>query len=148
MKYLKAYSEETALPTHDAIAPLAKDSARRPEFIQAVADFGVWLLMKDLGEEDEDHREGESSFFDYYSDDGMLIFPVFSSHFAAETYWQHVFKDNGSMRAYVTNQEASWLVKNSFPRARLVLNPKSASETELTLQDLENLREILRTKLR
>jgi hypothetical protein len=129
------YPEGIAPPASDDLAALASNPAKQEEFITALARQGVWIITKPNRTSDS-----EVSFLDY-DDNGVPVFPVFSSMDCAGRFIQAMPHDGITTYGCIS-VAASFLVDNDFSKTKLLLNPKTNRERQITDDDLAALRTI------
>lgn len=115
----------------DDLACLATDATRRPEFVQTLARHGVYLLVRAV----QDDPEGATDEFVEYLEDDIPVFPLFSSLERAVRFVQGRHRgEAASYQCLVLG--ASFLLNQDFLGKKLLLNPASDAETEITAEDL------------
>ena len=121
----------------DPLSALAIHPDKREEFIRLIAEDGVVLVTS------VPDTEGSVTFLDY-EDEGQDIFPVFSTEDRAVEFIQTI--PHEKVTAYQRlNVGADFLLDNDWSASRLVLNPQSDAETEITATDIEQLRKVCTT---
>lgn len=124
----------------DELASLAKEKERRREFLEKLAAKGVWVVME-VPAEGFDPKN--TQFLDYFDGD-IHVVPMFSSMEHAGAFLRQI--PHARITPYhCLGISASFLVHNDFSRSRLLLNPKSDAETEITSQELEVLKGLVAT---
>jgi hypothetical protein len=139
-------------PKPDRLATLSRDPSRCEEFVRVLAEQGVWVVARPLG------GSGGADEFNVeyvrYDEAGVSYFPLFSSGDEAARFIESPaygttqgMKQGTGYAAYQAYQvEASWLSDSDLSGMRLMLNPGTASQTELTASDLEALRAVVRER--
>lgn len=129
-------------PGWDVVEATARDPARRPEFIRLLAERGVYVVTRqDRSPSDQSRQVVEH--LDYVQN-GVSVFPVFSSEERATQYVQRLPHDGDVVTYRCLSVAPGWLLGQELSRFKLVLNPGSDTETHLTPQDLGALHEVLR----
>ncbi|MCY2955287.1 MAG: SseB family protein [Planctomycetota bacterium] len=133
------YPDGVTPPRADDLAALASDPKRQREFLSALAVQGIWIIT----EPRHGQADGEVQFLDY-TENGVNVFPVFSSMDEASRFIQRL--PHKTVAAYeCVNVNISFLFENNFSKTRLLLNPKTESETVITANDLAAVQEIAGT---
>ena len=117
--------------TADPLAQAVSRSAPTAEFIRILSEQGLHVIGKNLREESGDTQ------FDFVDAPGE--FWVFSSSQRASEFVQTI--PITCVTPYsVLGLSADFLLTNDFTRVRLILNPKSKFEREITRGDIDELR--------
>lgn len=107
---------------------LTQPPAPRQQLLQHLAHHGAIALVR---------PDNGATQYVTYQDNDAWVFPLFSSQQEAAAYLRTSPQTPPCQCLPVS---ADWLTTNSFDGYRLVLNPKTAAQLDLTPEDLEILR--------
>lgn len=133
----EAYLHHLDPTAPDDMAIAAVNRGNRSQFVQLMAEHGVWVIVRlDQGEFVGDIRLLE------YEEGDRAVLPIFSSLFEAMAFVYTV--DLGEMvPLQYMRVPASVLTHNDLSQHRVIMNPYAGASTEIQDPDIQALRTIL-----
>ncbi|GEM_PF-4781798 len=121
----------------DDMAIAAVNRGNRSQFVQLMAQRGVWVIVRlDQGEFAGDIRLLE------YEEGDRFVLPVFSSLFEAMAFVYTVELGEMVPLQYM-RVPASVLTHNDLSQHKVVMNPYAGASTEIQFPDIQALRNLL-----
>ena len=129
----EVYLDEYGIDEPDDLALAAVNRGNRAQFVQFLAERGMWLITRlDIGE-----YEGDVHLLEYEEGERNIL-PVFSS-LAEAMAFVHTVDLSEMLALQYMHVSAEFLTHNDLSHHKIVMNPFAGATTEISPPDIQNL---------